>query len=90
MAAGRQVQLIIRLLNDLGTYDRDVAWGDLNALMLGVSQRVILDKVAGLIDECRTLVGSLRTGVPRVADYLMRLVEFNIGFYQVADYWGTL
>jgi hypothetical protein len=35
LGAGRAVQQVIRLLNDLATYDRDLAWGDLNALMLG-------------------------------------------------------
>ena len=33
------VQRVIRLLNDLGTYERDVAWGDLNVLLLGVDPR---------------------------------------------------
>jgi hypothetical protein len=89
-AASRAVQRVIRLLNDIGTYDRDVSWGDLNALMLGVTRDDLDKRLAALADRCRELIGPLRPAHPDLAAYLERQMDFCAGFYQVADYWGAL
>ncbi|GAA3069422.1 terpene synthase family protein [Streptosporangium carneum] len=88
--ASRAVQRVIRLLNDLGTYERDVTWGDLNALLLGVARPEVERRVAELAALSRELIAPLRAGTPELADYLERQMDFCAGFYQVADYWGAL
>jgi hypothetical protein len=84
------VQRVIRLLNDLATYDRDVQWGDLNALMLGPDRAAVGRRVRALADDARRLIDPLRHRQSTVADYLERQMEFCVGFYGVADYWGAL
>lgn len=90
LAAGRGVQEVIRLLNDLGTYDRDVAWGDLNPLMLGVTREDVVERIGVLVDGCRDLLRPLRESQPRLAVFLDRYIGFNTGFYGLTDYWGEL
>jgi hypothetical protein len=89
-AASWAVQRVIRLLNDLATYDRDVRWGDLNALLLGPTRTEVAQRVAALATEARRLADELRNGQPDLADYLVRQMEFCMGFYGVTDYWGEL
>jgi Terpene synthase family 2, C-terminal metal binding len=89
-AASWAVQRVIRLLNDLATYERDVSWGDLNALMLGVDRAEVGERVTALAGAARHLIRPLRGEQPRVADYLERQMEFCMGFYGVTDYWGSL
>ncbi|MFJ2032021.1 terpene synthase family protein [Streptosporangium sp. NPDC087985] len=88
--AASAVQQVIRLLNDLGTYERDVLWGDLNALLLGVSRVEVERRVAELAVRSRELIAPLRPGHPELAGYLERQMDFCAGFYRVADYWGAL
>ncbi|MEU7452539.1 terpene synthase family protein [Streptosporangium roseum] len=88
--AGRAVQRVIRLLNDLGTYERDVAWGDLNALMLAGGRDGVERRLAGLVARSRELIAPLRAAQPELAGYMERQMDFCAGFYQVGDYWGTL
>lgn len=88
--AGRHVQQVIRLLNDLGTYDRDVTWGDLNPLMLGVTRAEISERVADLTRQCDQLLAPLTRTHPQLAMFLNRYIQFNTGFYRIADYWGKL
>ncbi|GIH93606.1 terpene synthase family protein [Planobispora siamensis] len=88
--AGRAVQRVIRLLNDLGTYERDVAWGDLNALLLGAGREEVERRVAELAAGARELLAPLRGAHPGLAAYMERQMDFCAGFYQVGDYWGTL
>ncbi|WP_230884822.1 terpene synthase family protein [Planomonospora sp. ID82291] len=88
--AGHAVQRVIRLLNDLGTYERDVAWGDLNALLLDVDRAEVERRVAALAARSRELIGPLRDAQPGLAGYLERQMDFCAGFYRVGDYWGTL
>jgi hypothetical protein len=88
--AGWQVQQVIRLLNDLGTYRRDVEWGDLNVLMLGLNRTDVIRRIETLADDCRQALGSLRADHPDVAAYLERQINFNIGFWKITDYWGSL
>lgn len=89
-AASWAVQRVLRLVNDLGTYDRDLSWGDLNALMLGVDREQVRDRITALTAEARALLAPVRAGEPRLADYLERQMEFCVGFYGVTDYWGSL
>jgi len=87
-AAGRAVQRVIRLLNDLGTYERDVSWGDLNVLLLGNTRAQVSAHVAALTDRCGELIGPLRARHPELTGYLSRQLGFNQGFYRISDYWG--
>ncbi|WP_433256196.1 terpene synthase family protein [Streptosporangium sp. CA-135522] len=88
--AGRAVQRVIRLLNDLGTYERDVVWGDLNALLLGGDRVEVERRIAELAARSRELITPLRDAHPELAGYMERQMDFCAGFYQVGDYWGTL
>jgi Terpene synthase family 2, C-terminal metal binding len=85
-----EAQRVMRLLNDLGTYSRDVEWGDLNALMLGVSRGYVIERIAEYYEVCRQHLRSLRDQHPLLASHLERQIEFNMGFWRVADYWGEL
>lgn len=84
--ASRAVQQVIRLLNDLGTYERDLQWGDLNALLLGVDRPAVEQKVAELSAEAVRLLEPLP---PEHGGYMRRQMEFCSGFYGVTDYWGV-
>ncbi|WP_328384406.1 terpene synthase family protein (plasmid) [Micromonospora zamorensis] len=89
-AASREVQQILRLVNDLASYDRDVKSGDLNALMLGVDRDDVMKQIADRVDQCRLLLAALEGVCPRQAAYLTREIGFTTGFYHGADFWGTL
>ncbi|GAA1014268.1 hypothetical protein Aple_041470 [Acrocarpospora pleiomorpha] len=86
----REVQRILRLLNDLATYERDLGWGDLNAQMLGVGKADISRRLATLVAYCRDLLHPLRDSCPQEAIYLERQIGFSTGFYGMTDYWGAL
>lgn len=88
--AGWAVQRVIRLLNDLGTYERDLEWGDLNALLLGRPRADVQERIAALTAEARVLIARARDGAPRLADYMERQMDFCAGFYGVTDFWGSL
>ncbi|MER5623352.1 terpene synthase family protein [Streptosporangium sp. NPDC002544] len=88
--AGWAVQRVIRLLNDLGTYERDVAWGDLNVLLLDIGRAEVERRIAELAARSRELVAPLREAHPELAGYMERQMDFCAGFYQVGDYWGAL
>ncbi|MEV5711765.1 terpene synthase family protein [Actinoallomurus sp. NPDC052274] len=90
MAASREAQRTMRLINDLGTYERDLSWGDLNALMLGVTEGEVRDHLAAIGARFRTLLDPVRAGHPRLAAYMERQVDFCEGFQELTDYWGTL
>jgi hypothetical protein len=89
-AAGRAVQRVLRLLNDLGTYERDLKWGDLNGLMLGVGRADVERRIAELTARSRELLHPLQATRPRLAGYMERQMDFCAGFYGVTDYWGSL
>jgi len=84
------VQRVIRLLNDLATYQRDLQWGDLNALLLGTDRTEVEREVEHLADDARRRISQVRRGHPALADYLERQMEFCGGFYGVSDFWGAL
>ncbi|WP_329085005.1 terpene synthase family protein [Actinomadura citrea] len=89
-AASRDVQQVLRLLNDLATYERDVTWGDLNAQMLGVERAQITTRIDEIVARCRDRVRPLRRDCPEAAAYLERQIGFSTGFYELSDYWGSL
>jgi hypothetical protein len=86
--ASREAQRAMRLVNDLGTHDRDLAWGDLNVLMLGVTPDEVVRLILPQADKCMELLRPLKAGHPHLAGYVERQLEFNIGFYGVTDYVG--
>ncbi len=85
-----EVQRILRLLNDLATYDRDLTWGDLNVQMLDVSREQVIECIDHLIDNSRKLLQPLGDYCPNEVTYLERQISYNVGFYGVTDYWGVL
>ena len=90
LTATRAQQRVIRVVNDLGTYERDVEWGDLNVMLLGPTKAEATDLVRTLTAECADLLVPLRGSEPALADFLGRQLEFCRGFYGVTDYWGEL
>ncbi|MEW9532459.1 terpene synthase family protein [Microbispora sp. NPDC049125] len=88
--ASDEVQRVLRLLNDLATYERDMAWGDLNAQMLGVGRDEVLERIEALTEECWRLFAPLRDPCPDEVAYLERQLGYSAGFYGGADYWGEL
>lgn len=84
------VQRVIRLTNDLATYERDVQWGDLNALLLGPERTEVVREVERLTADARSFIAAVRVRHPALADYLERQMDFCTGFYGVTDYWGAL
>ncbi|MEU7650710.1 terpene synthase family protein [Micromonospora taraxaci] len=89
-AASREVQKILRLVNDMASYERDLKTGDLNALMLGVDRDEINRNITERIDMCRTLLQELEGTCAQEARYLAREIGFTTGFYRGTDYWGTV
>jgi len=86
--ATRAQQRVIRVLNDLATLDRDIAWGDLNLLRLGADRAAADEMLGGLMHECDAALTRIRPGQPGLAMFLHRQVEFCRGFYGLTDYWG--
>ncbi|MBQ1073418.1 terpene synthase [Micromonospora sp. C31] len=89
LTVGREVQRVLRLVNDLATHERDVEWGDLNALMLVADPALVRARLTGLTQRCHGLLDLLAGRDPRQADYMRRQISFTAGFYQVSDFWGT-
>ncbi|WP_207928881.1 terpene synthase family protein [Actinomadura sp. 6K520] len=85
-----EVQRVLRLLNDLATYERDVTWGDINSLMLGVDRATVTGRITAIVNECRELLRPLRDTCPTEATYLERQIGYSTGFYGITDYWGPL
>ncbi|TDD37106.1 hypothetical protein E1287_09215 [Actinomadura sp. KC06] len=88
--AGLAAQRTGRLINDLGTYERDLEWGDLNALLLGVGREEVARRIAELTREFQEAAAPMRADHPRLARYLERQLDFCTGFYGGSDYWGNL
>jgi hypothetical protein len=88
--ASAEVQRALRLLNDLATYERDVAWGDLNSLMLGLTPGDVRQRIAASVARCEELIEPLTADFPAEADYLIRQIGYSSGYYGSTDYWGSL
>ncbi|XTZ19139.1 terpene synthase family protein [Micromonospora echinospora] len=87
--ASDEVQRVLRLVNDLGTYQRDLEWGDLNAIMLVPDRSEVEQRVHLLTGRCHELLADLAADCPRPATYLARQVGFSSGFYRSTDFWGV-
>jgi hypothetical protein len=88
-AASHGVQMVIRLVNDLATFHRDLATGDLNVLLLGLAPAEVRRQVLELTARARDLLGVVQSVHPLLVGYLWRQVEFNTGFHPVTDYWDV-
>jgi hypothetical protein len=85
-AVSRQVQRYLHLLGDVASYRRDLSWGDLNALALGVDGAEVAAAIAGLAREAEHLIGPVREHSPRTASYLRRQLGFQAGVTGITDY----
>ncbi|WP_194293407.1 terpene synthase family protein [Actinomadura macrotermitis] len=86
--ASAAVQRVIRVLNDLGTYERDVRTNDLNVLLLDEDREQVQQRLAALTGEARGLIGRMREDEPVLGAYMERQMDFCAGFYGGADFWG--
>ncbi|MFU8875587.1 terpene synthase family protein [Micromonospora sp. SL4-19] len=84
-----EVQRILRLVNDLATYERDLRWKDLNALRLVADPVEVRRRLDELVGNARALLVPLSQNCPVQADYLTRQLGFSSGFYGSTDFWGT-
>lgn len=89
VGASDAVQRALRLVNDLATYERDLRWGDLNAIMLVGDRAVVERELAGLLARATELLDELRADCPREAAYLTRQLGYTSGFYRSTDFWGV-
>ncbi|GAA4577664.1 hypothetical protein GCM10023176_51620 [Micromonospora coerulea] len=89
VTASDEVQRILRLVNDLGTYERDLRWGDLNAIMLVNDRSDVERTIDQLVENARALLGPLERACPVQAAYLARQIGFSSGFYRSTDFWGV-
>lgn len=82
------VQQVIRLLNDIGSVERERKWGDLNALLLGVDPRQVDERLAALTERSFTMLTPLLAHDDHrpLALFLRRHIEFNAGYYPITDY----
>ncbi|WP_188196298.1 terpene synthase family protein [Nonomuraea sp. SYSU D8015] len=85
-AVSRQVQRYLHLLGDVASYRKDMSWGDLNILGLGVSRAEVTDAMASLAREAAQLIEPVREHSPRTAAYLRRQIGFNAGFTGVSGH----
>ncbi|MFE9693952.1 terpene synthase [Micromonospora sp. NPDC005806] len=90
VAASDAVQRALRLVNDLASYERDLRWGDLNALMLVEDRSVVDQELADQVRQATGLIDELRPDVPREAAYLTRQLGYASGFYRFTDFWGIV
>ncbi|TMR11038.1 terpene synthase [Nonomuraea zeae] len=80
----RHVQRYLHLLGDVASYRRDVSWGDLNVLALGVSRAEVTGAMAALAGQAPGLIEPVRASSPRTAVYLRRQIGFNAGFVGIS------
>ncbi|GIJ10469.1 terpene synthase family protein [Micromonospora andamanensis] len=86
--ASYEVEKVLRLVNDLASYKRDVKAGDLNILMLGVDESEVRQQAVDLADRCQKLLDPLAEVSPQQVMYLRRVLGFTAGFYHGTDFWG--
>ncbi|MEV5751196.1 terpene synthase family protein [Actinoallomurus sp. NPDC052308] len=90
MAVSREAQRTMRLIDDLGTFERDLSRGDLNALLPGVTEGEVRDHLAAVGARFRALLDPLRAGHPHLAAYMERQVDFCEGLQEPTDHWEAL
>ncbi|MFG1837534.1 terpene synthase family protein [Micromonospora sp. NPDC049175] len=89
VVASDAVQRALRLVNDLSTYERDLRWGDLNAIMLVDDRSMVEQDLTRLVGQATDLIDELRADCPREAAYLARQLGYTTGFYRSTDFWGV-
>jgi Terpene synthase family 2, C-terminal metal binding len=88
MALCRQAEQVVRLLNDLRSYERDAAKGHLNVLHLGIGPDEALELARTIADRVHRSLRAEAGAADGLNVYLDRLIDFNMGFYTLTDYWG--
>ncbi|WP_320066917.1 terpene synthase family protein [Micromonospora sp. RTGN7] len=83
-----EVQRVLRLVNDLATHERDLEWGDLNALLLVADRAEVDQRIVELVERCTELLAPLAGTCSLQAAYLARQIGFSSGFYRSTDFWG--
>ncbi|GIJ21972.1 terpene synthase family protein [Micromonospora lutea] len=86
--ASYEVEKVLRLVNDLASYQRDVKGGDLNILMLGVDEDEVREQAIEQAKRCQQLLDPLAEVSPQQVTYLQRVLGFTTGFYHGTDFWG--
>ncbi|MGC4805971.1 terpene synthase family protein [Micromonospora sp. DT233] len=86
--ASDEVQRVLRLVNDLATHERDLEWGDLNALLLVADRAEVDQRIVELVERCTELLAPLAGSCSLQAAYLARQIGFSSGFYRSTDFWG--
>ncbi|AQZ64065.1 Terpene synthase, metal-binding [[Actinomadura] parvosata subsp. kistnae] len=85
-AVSRQVQRYLHLLGDVASYRRDLSWGDLNVLALGVDGADVAAAMADLARAAERRIGPVCAHSPRTASYLRRRLGFQAGVTGISDY----
>ncbi|HEX4818463.1 MAG TPA: terpene synthase family protein [Nonomuraea sp.] len=84
-AVSRQVQRYLHLLGDVASYRKDMSWGDLNILGLGVSRAEVTEAMERLAREAARRIEPVGEHSPRTAAYLRRQIGFKAGFNGISD-----
>lgn len=80
------VQRYLRLLTDLASYRRDLSWGRLNILLLGVPRHEVNETMTGIAREVFERLRVIRESSPRTATYLWRQIGFRAGYHNISGY----
>jgi Terpene synthase family 2, C-terminal metal binding len=88
MASCLEAEQVVRLVNDLRTYERDVASGDLNVLHLGISPAEVQELAQTIADRAHRSLLTPAAKPDGLNVFLDRQIGFNMGFYSLIDYWG--
>lgn len=84
--ACEQVQRYLHLLGDLASYRRDLSWGGLNVLLLGVGRSEVDEAMGGLAREAGERIREVWERSPRTATFLWRQIGFNAGYHNISDH----
>jgi hypothetical protein len=87
-AAVDAAQRVLRLVNDLGSYGREMESNDVNVLRLGMTRAELTVQIATATDRLLDLAAVVRSTRPRLATYVERQVGFAVGLYGAGDFWG--
>jgi hypothetical protein len=86
MSAAWHAEISSRLTNDLRTHEREKGQTDLNALMLGVSEREITTRIRQATERCADMLRPLASNSVYPAISLERVLSFGNGFYETTDF----
>ncbi|TDD13617.1 terpene synthase family protein [Nonomuraea diastatica] len=86
--AANATQRVMRLVNDLRTFERDCQWTDLNARMLGLDEHALLELITEERQACDLVLDRLAQSCPGVAGDLRHQMMTTWGFYlNGSDFW---